>query len=164
MKAPQRFLKLVAAAGLEPIIRTVREEDGLHSCLSSAHQRAVSTVHPRVPRAIPAHRFSNVVEVDLFRLVFRAQVIVVDFSGKNANVMYETGIAHTLGKHVIPITQSRADVPSDMMHHRALVYLPNNEGFISLEAGLSKKLEQFRISQIEVANPPSVENDDDIPF
>lgn len=43
---------------------------------------------------------------DIFNLIFRAQVIVVDFSGRNPNVMYETGIAHTLGKHVVPITQS----------------------------------------------------------
>jgi hypothetical protein len=51
---------------------------------------------------------------DIFTLIFRAQVVIVDFSGKNANVMYETGIAHTLGKHVIPVTQSLADVPFDM--------------------------------------------------
>ncbi len=101
---------------------------------------------------------------DIFNLVFRAQVIVVDFSGKNANVMYETGIAHTLGKHVIPVTQSRADVPSDMMHHRALLYFPNKEGLTTLEAGLTKKLEQFRITKIEVPKLTHVEEDDDIPF
>ena len=43
---------------------------------------------------------------DIFNLIFRAQVVVVDFTGKNPNVMYETGIAHTLGKHVVPISQS----------------------------------------------------------
>src|SRR5205807_2463872 len=28
---------------------------------------------------------------DIFNLIFRAQIIIVDFTGKNPNVMYETG-------------------------------------------------------------------------
>ena len=31
---------------------------------------------------------------DIFDLIFCAKVIVVDFTGRNPNVMYETGIAH----------------------------------------------------------------------
>jgi hypothetical protein len=65
---------------------------------------------------------------DIFNLIYRAHIVLVDFTGKNANVMYETGFAHTLGKHVIPISQSLDDVPSDMGHHRVLKYLPNQEG------------------------------------
>jgi hypothetical protein len=71
--------------------------------------------------------------------------------------MYETGIAHTLGKHVIPVTQSLADVPFDMTHHRALTYLRNNEGMATLEIALTKKLKQFGINQI-------IEEEQDIPF
>lgn len=77
---------------------------------------------------------------DIFSLIFRSQVVVVDFTGKNPNVMYETGIAHTLGKDVVPITQSMDDIPSDMNHHRALKYLSNREGLASLNAGLVKRL------------------------
>lgn len=79
---------------------------------------------------------------DVFNLIFRANVVVVDFSGKNPNVMYETGIAHTLGKHVIPISQSLDDVPFDMKHHRVLKYLPNAEGMTTLEFALATKLRQ----------------------
>jgi hypothetical protein len=78
-------------------------------------------------------------------LHYEAHAVVVDFTGRNSNVMYETGIAHTLGKHVIPITQSREDVPFDIQHHRALLYLPNAQGFAELEAGLTKKLAQFAL-------------------
>ena len=42
---------------------------------------------------------------DIFSLILRCEVVVIDCSGKNPNVMYEMGIAHTLGKHVVPITQ-----------------------------------------------------------
>lgn len=77
---------------------------------------------------------------DIFDLIFCAKVIVVDFTGRNPNVMYETGIAHTLGKTVIPITQSLDDIPSDLGHHRALKYLPNEQGYRDLSNELYKRL------------------------
>jgi hypothetical protein len=55
-------------------------------------------------------------------------------------VFYEIGIAHTLGKTVIPITQSIDDVPSDLIHHRALKYLPNGQGYLDLANELEKRL------------------------
>ena len=77
---------------------------------------------------------------DIFDLIFCAKVVVVDFTGRNPNVMYETGIAHTLGKTVIPITQSIDDIPSDLGHHRALKYLPNEQGYKDLSNELYKRL------------------------
>jgi hypothetical protein len=77
---------------------------------------------------------------DIFSLIYRAKIVVVDFSNKNPNVMYETGIAHTLGKTVVPLAQVLQDIPSDMVHHRALLYLNNGEGLQKLETDLSSKL------------------------
>jgi hypothetical protein len=77
---------------------------------------------------------------DIFDLIFCAKVVVVDFTGRNPNVMYETGIAHTLGKTVIPISQSIDDIPSDLGHHRALKYLPNEQGYKDLSNELYKRL------------------------
>ena len=67
------------------------------------------------------------------------------FSGKNPNVFYEIGIAHTLGKNVIPITQNIDDVPFDLRHHRVLTYLKNNEGLQELKNILKKKIESIKI-------------------
>jgi hypothetical protein len=55
------------------------------------------------------------------------------------------GIAHTLGKLVIPVTQSLDDVPFDMAHHRVLKYLSNQEGLSSLESMLAEELRQVSI-------------------
>jgi hypothetical protein len=77
---------------------------------------------------------------DIFDLIFCANVVIVDFTGKNPNVLYETGIAHTLGKTVVPITQSIDDIPSDLGHHRALKYLSNTEGLRDLSNDLYKRL------------------------
>lgn len=102
----------------------------------------------------------SVVVQDIFSLIFHAQVVVVDFSGKNPNVMYETGIAHTLGKHVVPLARSIDDVPFDMRHHRTLIYLPNREGLATLETALAKKLKQFAPSTPARRRT----RDDEIPF
>lgn len=77
---------------------------------------------------------------DIFELIYCARIIVVDFTDRNPNVMYETGIAHTLGKTVIPISQSLSDVPSDLGHHRVLKYLPNDEGYRNLSNELYKRI------------------------
>jgi hypothetical protein len=77
---------------------------------------------------------------DIFDLIFCSRIVIVDFSERNPNVMYETGIAHTLGKVVIPITQSLNDIPSDLGHHRALKYLPNDEGYRNLSNELYKRI------------------------
>ncbi len=78
---------------------------------------------------------------DIFSLIFQSYVVVCDFTGKNPNVFYEAGIAHALGKHVIPITQNADDIPFDLRHHRFIIYLNNVEGREELE---SKLAERFR--------------------
>ena len=87
---------------------------------------------------------------DVFSLIFRSFVVVCDLSGKNANVLYETGIAHTLGRHVVPITQSEGDVPFDLRHHRFLKYLNNDEGRAKLTGELAE-----RLSTLAIKPPPS---------
>jgi len=81
---------------------------------------------------------------DVFSLIFKAHIVVCDFTGRNPNVFYEAGIAHTLGKHVVPITQSASDIPFDLQHHRYLSYLNNAEGRNDLEAGLASRFRSLR--------------------
>ena len=104
-------------------------------------RRACSAAGYRCLRVDDIWEESTVIQ-DIFNLIFRAYVVVVDFTGKNPNVMYETGIAHTLGKHVVPISQSLDDVPFDMAHHRILKYLPNGEGINAMISKLAAKLRQ----------------------
>ena len=82
---------------------------------------------------------------DIFELIYRSSIVIVDFSGRDPNVFYEAGIAHTLGKNVIPITQSIDDIPFDLRHHRVLKYLNNSEGLQELKRGLEKRLKVLKI-------------------
>ena len=77
---------------------------------------------------------------DVYELIYRSSMIIADFSGKNENVFYEAGIAHTLGKNVIPITQNRSDIPFDLQHHRHIEYFANKEGLEELSKKLEKRL------------------------
>lgn len=104
-----------------------------------AMQRACSDCELRCLRADDLWEETTIIQ-DIFNLIYRAHVVVVDFSRKNPNVMYETGIAHTLGKTVVPLSQSLDDVPFDIKHHRVLQYLPNREGLEELRSKLAARL------------------------
>lgn len=80
---------------------------------------------------------------DIFELLYSSKIIIADITGKNPNVFYELGIAHTLGRKVIPISQTRSDVPFDIQHHRILIYLNNDEGRIELQRALANRLESI---------------------
>ncbi len=105
----------------------------------AAIQRACTEANLRCLRADDIWRESIVIQ-EVVNLLFRSSVVVADFSTRNPNVMYETGIAHTLGRPVIPISQSLDDVPFDLRHHRILKYLPNGEGLTSMQATLAERL------------------------
>ena len=78
---------------------------------------------------------------DILDLIWRARIVVADFTGKNANVLYEVGISHTIGRELVPITQSIDDVPFDLRPIRAQPYLNNKEGRGVLRSALAKRLQ-----------------------
>lgn len=101
---------------------------------------AVEALGYRCNRADNIWEHSTVIQ-DIYSLIFQSKVVICDFSGKNANVFYEAGIAHTLGRHVIPIVQHPSDVPFDLQHHRYVQYLNNTQGVEKLAADISPRLE-----------------------
>lgn len=78
---------------------------------------------------------------DVVSLIDRSRVVVCDCTGRNPNVFYETGIAHTLGREVILITQSPHDIPFDLRHLRYVQYLNNAEGRAALAASLQGRMQ-----------------------
>jgi hypothetical protein len=64
----------------------------------------------------------EVVMQDVYSLIYRSRAVICDFSGRNSNVFYEAGIAHALGKPVIPIARSKKDIPFDLAHFRFANY------------------------------------------
>ena len=54
--------------------------------------------------------------------IHQSVICIVDITGKNPNVLYELGIAHTLGKPTILLTQSVEQIPFDLRAFRVVIY------------------------------------------
>ncbi|WP_306224942.1 hypothetical protein [Bosea beijingensis] len=80
---------------------------------------------------------------DVVSLIDRGRIVVCDLTGRNPNVFYEAGIAHTLGREVIIITQNDHDVPFDLRHLRYIRYLNNNEGLAALSQALQARIQNI---------------------
>ncbi|MGZ8876001.1 MAG: toll/interleukin-1 receptor domain-containing protein, partial [Halobacteriota archaeon] len=65
---------------------------------------------------------SNAIMEDIRQAIGRARIVLADLTGRNPNVFYEVGIAHTLDIDVLLLSQSMEDVPFDLRHRRVLVY------------------------------------------
>ncbi|APG62017.1 hypothetical protein LPB140_03390 [Sphingorhabdus lutea] len=94
-------------------------------------ERAGKDLGLRVLNANQVWNESEIIQ-DIFSLIFRSKFVICDFSTRNPNVFYEAGIAHTLGRPVIPIVQNVEDIPFDLRHHRHIVYLNNDQGRLLL--------------------------------
>ena len=78
---------------------------------------------------------------DVFSTIAQCQLVICDLTGRNPNVLYETGLAHALGRDVILLTQTEEDVPFDLRQIRFIKYLPNKEGLESLSSRLEQSLD-----------------------
>lgn len=83
---------------------------------------------------------SNPIMDDIRRSIERARLIIADLTGRNPNVFYEVGIAHTLSKDVLLLSQSMNDVPFDLRHLRVLVYEYSPKGCRQLEDRLAENV------------------------
>lgn len=100
---------------------------------------------------------SSIME-DIFGAICKANVIIAEFTGRNPNVLYEAGIAHTLGKPLIGITQDMDDVPFDLRSIRHIVYKPTPKGLMHLKETLYNTLKSVMEQQHEMY--PQIFSDD----
>lgn len=77
---------------------------------------------------------------DIWSLIYNCKIIIADCTNKNPNVMYELGIAHTVGKQVLLITQDVYDIPFDLRHLRHLYYKYTPDAISTFEKDLKKAL------------------------
>jgi hypothetical protein len=73
---------------------------------------------------------------DIWAAINSAKLIIAECTGRNPNVFYELGIAHTLGKRAVTITQDEADIPFDIRHWRYIKYDFTPRGMSKFEQDL----------------------------
>lgn len=105
-------------------------------------KRAAETAGLRCRRADDIWENPAVIQ-DVVSLIDRSSVVICDCTGRNPNVFYEIGIAHTLGREVVLITQAEADIPFDLRHLRFVPYLNNREGLKALSTSLQPRLSEL---------------------
>lgn len=73
---------------------------------------------------------------DVWSALALSKFIIAECTGRNANVFYELGIAHTLGKPTILLTQILDDLPFDIQGRRAILYEDRSRGLKLLQEKL----------------------------
>lgn len=142
-RARPRVFQLADPENIEPSLVAVMmpfapDFDSVYTTL----QEATAEVDLRCRRGDDIWENPAVIQ-DVVTLIDRAAVVICDCSTRNPNVFYEIGIAHTLGREVILITQSEADIPFDLRHLRYVRYLNNGEGRDALKALITRRLAQL---------------------
>lgn len=79
---------------------------------------------------------------DVFSTIVQSLLVICDLTKRNANVLYETGLAHALNQDVILITQNMRDIPFDLQQFRAIKYLPDQKGLTDLAKALQQTIRE----------------------
>jgi hypothetical protein len=75
---------------------------------------------------------------DVWKHLNVARLVIADLTDRNPNVLYELGIAHTIGKDCILLAQKEADLPFDLRSRRVLLYTDTSAGVTKLERDLPR--------------------------
>lgn len=92
----------------------------------------------------------SVIVSDIWQLIQKADAIVAELTTKNANVFYELGLAHAIGKPVVLVSETMDDVPFDLQQLRILLYDKDDPDWGGkLRTSLSSALRETLESPIE---------------
>lgn len=81
----------------------------------------------------------------------QARLCVADLSDRNPNVLYEVGIAHTLGKPTVLLTTDAEDIPFDLRTIRFIVYDHKSleSARVNLERAVQNVLGEDRVDEAQ---------------
>ncbi|MGO9546928.1 MAG: hypothetical protein ACLPPF_19310 [Rhodomicrobium sp.] len=113
--------------------------DAAFNAVYDSIRQAVGNAGLRCRRADDIWENAAIIQ-DVVALIDRSRVVICDCTGRNPNVFYEAGIAHTLGREVILISQSEHDIPFDLRHLRYIRYHNNGEGRTALIEALQGRM------------------------
>lgn len=148
------LLRNVRPRRQRPTVFQIPEHENIEATLASAMmpfdagfqevyasiRQAADNVGLRCRRADDIWEHAAIIQ-DVVSLIDHSRIVICDCTGRNPNVFYEAGIAHTLGREVILITQSEHDIPFDLRHLRYVRYLNNAEGRTALTEALQARMQ-----------------------
>jgi len=90
---------------------------------------------------------------DIIESINNSNLIIADLTGSNPNVYYEVGIAHTLGKNVVLLTQNINDLPFDLKSYRVILYNTHFAKIPNAMDQLTKIAQQILDNKIAFGSP-----------
>ena len=143
---------------LNPIFRTrdMAVEKGLCFVLMPFRPSFDRLYQDTIKPAIEASGFRSLRADDLFSPtpilediwvhICKSRVVIADVTGRNPNVFYEIGIAHTVGRPVIIITQDKNDIPFDIAQFRYFLYSDDSLGWETLSRSIAHALRSLTVA------------------
>jgi hypothetical protein len=78
---------------------------------------------------------------DIWSMIQNAKVLVAELTEKNANVFYELGLGHAVGKPIVLMSETIDDVPFDLQPLRVIIYDKDNPAWgLKLRSSLTSAL------------------------
>jgi len=108
----------------------------------------VESMHLRAERG--DEKYGAIVTEDIWRSIMECRLLLADLTGWNPNVFYELGVAHTIGKPVVLLTQPASRLPFDTQGLRLLLYTDDPDGMKKLEEELPRWIENCLYAPIVV--------------
>ncbi|MGM0155057.1 hypothetical protein IGK30_002922 [Enterococcus sp. AZ178] len=94
---------------------------------------------------IVAHKIQSLGSINdqIFKSIINSDLIISNLTGLNANVMYETAVAHSFGKPTIMISEIGTVLPFDLKTDRTIFFSDSIKGTGMLKTEISKKITQL---------------------
>ena len=98
-------------------------------------------LHQRLLRNCDDFFSSQSIIDEIWAAIYFSKLCIADCTGRNPNVFYEIGMAHTIGRTAVLIAQSIEDIPFDILHRRSIIYEYTPRGMGGFEERLRKTLQ-----------------------
>lgn len=83
------------------------------------------------------------------RCIEEADLILVDITGKNPNVMYELGYTHALAKPVILLAADKDEIPFDSANYRIIIFDETTRGVEILRRRLTEAIHDIKVQTVK---------------
>lgn len=122
------------------VLMPFNNEFNLQEIYQDSVKKVIESLGFTCKRADDIYETKPIVET-IWEQINKSKFIIADLTNKNANVFYELGVAHTVGKEVILLSQNIDDVPFDLRHLKIILYETTPRGVMNLEKQLESMVQ-----------------------
>ncbi len=141
--SPKVFSSIISSVRLGYCFVLMPFSEALTEVYEDCIKAAILELGMKCKRADDIFHNTSIMEV-IWTEICSSEIIIADLTDKNANVFYELGIAHTLGKETILITQDPEFVPFDLRHLKYIEYKNTGRGLKDLKQNIKATIRGIR--------------------